>query len=107
MSTRSRKDGTETPPPLNTDEIAAMQKQIHEKERRLREEERALEQRRREEERVLEKRRREEKSKDSVIEALRRENELLRASQASTSRRELDPPTTQPPNQHANRPGIS
>ena len=103
MSTQSRKDGTETPPPVNTDEIAAMQKQMHEKERRLREEERALEQRRREEERVLEKRRREEESKDSVIEALRRENELLRASQASTSRRELDPPTTQPPNQHAPR----
>ena len=42
MSTQSRKGGTETPPPLNTDEIAAMQKQMHEKERRLREEERAL-----------------------------------------------------------------
>ena len=42
MSTQSRKDGTETPPPVNTDEIAAMQKQMHEKERRLREEERAF-----------------------------------------------------------------
>ena len=103
MSTRSRKDGTETPPPLNTDEIAAMQKQIHEKERRLREEERALEQRRRGEERVIEKRRSEEECKDSVIEALCRENELLRASLASTSRSALDPPSTQRPNQHAPR----
>ena len=103
ISTRSRKDGTETPPPLNADEIAALQKQIHVKERRLHEQERALEQRRREEERVLEKRRREEESKDSVIEALRRENELLRASLDSTSRRELDPLSTQPPNQHAPR----
>ena len=87
MSTRSRKDGTESPPPLNTDEIAAMQKQIHEKERRLREEERALEQRRREEERVLEKRRREEESKDSVIKALCHENKSLCAPQPSTSPR--------------------
>ena len=62
MSTRIRKDGSETPPSLNTDEITAMQKQIHEKERRLRDEECVLEQRRREGE-----------SKDSVIEALRRE----------------------------------
>ena len=60
MSTRSRKDGTETPPSLNTDEIAAMQKQIHEKEHRLSDEERALEQRCRKEE-----------SQDSVIEAPR------------------------------------
>ena len=70
-----------------------MQKQIHEKERRLREEKRAFEQRRREEERVLEKRRREEESKDFVIEALRRGIESLRASQPSTSCRELDPTT--------------
>ena len=88
MSTRSRKDGSETPPSLNTDEIAA----IHEKERRLRDEERVLEQRRREEE-----------SKDSVIEALRREVESLRASQPSTSRRDLEPPTTRSSNQHASR----
>ena len=73
-----------------------MQKQIHEKECRLREEDRALEQRRREEERVLEQRRREEESKDSVIEALRREIESLRASRPSISR--LDPPTTQSSN---------
>ena len=62
MSTRIRMDGSETPPSLNTDEIAAMQKQIHEKECRFRDEERVLEQRRREGE-----------SKDSVIDALRRE----------------------------------
>ena len=58
-----------------------MQKQIHEKERRLRKEE----------------------NKDSIIEALRREIELLRASQPSTSRRDLDPPTTQLSNQHVPR----
>ena len=62
MCTRIRKDGSETPLSLNTDEITAMQKQIHEKERRLRDEECAPEQRRREGE-----------SKDSVIDALRRE----------------------------------
>ena len=88
MSTRFR-NGTETPPSLNTDEIAEMQKQIHEKERRLRDEERALEQRRREEE-----------SKDSVIEALRSEIESLRVSQPSTSRRDLELPITQSSNQH-------
>ena len=79
MSTRARKGGNETPPSLNTDEIAAMQKQINEKKRLLRDEER-----------VLEQRRRVEVSKDSVIEALRREVESLRASQPSTSPRDLE-----------------
>ena len=84
MSTRIRMDGSETPPSLNTDEFTAMQKQIHEKELRLRDEECILEQRRREEE-----------SKHSVIEALLREVESLRASQPLTSRRDLEPSTTQ------------
>ena len=87
-STRSRKDVTETPSSLNTDEIAAMQKQIHEKEHRICDEEQRC---------------RKEESQDSVIETVRREVESLRASQPSTSRRNLEPPITQSSNQHALR----
>ena len=48
MSTRSRKEVTETLSSLNTVDIAVIQKQVREKKRRLRDEERALEQRCRE-----------------------------------------------------------
>mgnify|MGYP004580352129 CR=1 FL=1 len=77
MSTRSKKDSADTP--VAPEEIAAMQKQVVEKERRLREEARALEQQCREIE-----------NKESIIENLRRELEESRASQPSTSRRNID-----------------
>ena len=80
MSTRSKKDGSDTP--VSAEELAAMQKQIFEKERRLREEEREIE-----------KRRLEFENKDSLIEQLRRELQESRASQPSTSRRDDDIPT--------------
>ena len=75
MSTRSKKDGSDTP--VSAEELSAMQKQIFEQERRLREEERKIE-----------KRRLKFENKDSLIEQLRRELQESRASQPSTSRRD-------------------